>query len=45
MLTRIRNAVRVRRAQVKLPASKIKIGIAKVLKEEGFIRDYDVVKH
>ncbi len=44
MLTRIRNAARVRRAQVKIPASKIKVGIAKVLKEEGFIIGYDVVE-
>ena len=44
MLTRIRNAERVRRPQVKIPASKIKIGIAKVLKEEGFILGYDVVE-
>lgn len=44
MLTRIRNAARVRRAQVKIPASKIKVGIAEVLKEEGFILGYDVVE-
>jgi len=44
MLTRIRNAAAVRRRQVKIPASKIKIGIAKVLKDEGFILGYDVVE-
>ncbi len=44
MLTRIRNAARVRRAQVKIPSSKIKVGIAEVLKEEGFILGYDVVE-
>ena len=44
MLTRIRNAARVRRVQVKIPSSKIKVGIAKVLKEEGFILGYDVVE-
>jgi len=43
MLTRIRNAARVRRSQVKIPASKIKVGIAQVLKDEGFILGYDVV--
>lgn len=43
MLTRIRNAVRVRRKQVEVPASKIKIGIARVLLEEGYISGYDVV--
>jgi small subunit ribosomal protein S8 len=43
MLTRIRNAVRVHHKQVKIPASKLKIGIARVLQEEGYIRGYDVV--
>ncbi len=44
MLTRIRNAVTARHESVLIPASKIKISIAKVLKEEGFIRDYEVLK-
>lgn len=43
MLTRIRNAVRVRRKQVTIPSSKIKEGIARVLREEGYIDSYDVV--
>lgn len=43
MLTRIRNAVRVRRKQVSIPSSKIKVGIARVLLEEGYISGYDVV--
>ena len=43
MLTRIRNAVRVRRKQVELPSSKLKVGIARVLLEEGYISGYDVV--
>jgi len=41
MLTRIRNAVTVRHDHVTIPSSKMKIAIAKVLKEEGFIRDFD----
>jgi small subunit ribosomal protein S8 len=41
MLTRIRNATRVRRAQVNVKASKICEGIAAVLKAEGYIEDYD----
>ncbi len=41
MLTRIRNATTVRHDYVNLPASKMKIAIAKVLKDEGFIRDYE----
>ena len=40
MLTRIRNAQAVRKSTVAIPASKVKTGIAKVLKEEGFINDY-----
>jgi len=43
MLTRIRNAVRVRRKQVTIPSSKIKEGIARVLREEGYIDSYDVI--
>lgn len=44
MLTRIRNAVRVRRRQVTIPSSKLKVGIARVLLEEGYISGYDVVE-
>ena len=44
MLTRIRNAIMARHDSVLMPASKTKISIAKVLKEEGFITDYEVVK-
>jgi small subunit ribosomal protein S8 len=40
MLTRIRNAQAVQKATVNIPASKVKTGIAKVLKDEGFINDY-----
>jgi small subunit ribosomal protein S8 len=43
MLTRVRNAVRVRKAQVNIPSSKIKKGIAEVLKTEGYIKGYDVI--
>ena len=41
MLTRIRNAVRVRDREVKIPASKLKAGVAEVLKREGYILGYD----
>jgi small subunit ribosomal protein S8 len=44
MLTRMRNAVSARHEFVLVPASRVKISIAKVLKEEGFIEDYEVVK-
>lgn len=42
MLTRIRNANQMRYENVKVPASKIKIEIARILKEEGFIKDYKI---
>jgi small subunit ribosomal protein S8 len=42
MLTRIRNAIQVRHDSVSLPHSKLKLSVAKILKEEGFIRDYDI---
>ena len=42
MLTRIRNAVQVRHDSVTLPHSKMKLALAKILKEEGFIRDFDL---
>lgn len=44
MLTRIRNAARVRHKDVKIPSSKMKVGIARVLKEEGYIHGYDVIE-
>ncbi len=44
MLTRIRNAVMARHETVLIPASKMKVAIAKVLKDEGFIRDYELLK-
>jgi len=40
MLTRIRNAQEVQKAKVVIPASKVKTGIARVLKEEGYINDF-----
>lgn len=43
MLTRIRNAVMASHAQVAMPSSKIKIEIAKILKDEGFLEGFDVV--
>lgn len=43
MLTRIRNALRVNKQQVNVKASKICEGIAVVLKEEGYIEDFDKI--
>ncbi|MGA2230119.1 MAG: 30S ribosomal protein S8 [Tepidisphaeraceae bacterium] len=44
MLTRIRNSNRVGRRMVLIPRSKICSGIAQVLKDEGYIADYDVIE-
>lgn len=44
MLTRIRNAMMARHPYVVLPSSKMKQEIARVLKEEGFIEDYQLVR-
>jgi len=44
MLTRIRNAVMVRHDSVLMPSSNLKVAIAKILKEEGFISEYDIIK-
>ena len=42
MLTRIRNAIQVRHDSVNIPHTKLKLGVAKILKDEGFIRDFDI---
>lgn len=44
MLTRIRNASMARRDFVLIPASKMKVTIAMVLKKEGFITDYEILR-
>ena len=44
MLTRIRNANAMRYTEVKVPASNLKLELARILKEEGFIADYKVVE-
>ena len=43
MLTRIRNANQMRYQEVSVPASNLKVSLAKILKEEGFIEDYKLV--
>ncbi len=42
MLTRIRNGIRARHSRVDMPSSKLKLGIAAILKEEGYIGSYKV---
>ncbi len=44
MLTRIRNAIMARHDFVLIPSSRMKLSIARILKEEGFINDYEVVR-
>jgi small subunit ribosomal protein S8 len=44
MLTRIRNALMAKHEQVLVPSSRLKLSIARILKEEGFITDYEVVR-
>jgi len=43
MLTRIRNAFRVKKKEVNIPSSRMKVEIAKILKEEGYIKNFKVV--
>ncbi|UTV28009.1 30S ribosomal protein S8 [Photobacterium atrarenae] len=43
MLTRIRNGQAAKKVAVKMPSSKLKVAIAKLLKEEGYVADYTIV--
>ncbi|OGD10769.1 MAG: 30S ribosomal protein S8 [Candidatus Aminicenantes bacterium RBG_13_62_12] len=45
MLTRIRNAVLARKKDVEIPSSRIKVDIARILKEEGYIKSFKVVEN
>ncbi len=44
MLTRVRNAAKARFNSVDIPGSKMKVDIAKILKDEGYIRNYKFIK-
>ena len=44
MLTRIRNAIMARHDSVLIPVSRMKLSIARILKDEGFISDYEVLR-
>lgn len=44
MLTRVRNAMQARHAKVDVPSSKLKIEIARILKEEGFVLNYKLAE-
>ena len=43
MLTRIRNAIKAEHFKVDIPGSKMKVSISKILKDEGFIKNYKVI--
>jgi small subunit ribosomal protein S8 len=43
MLTRIRNTTMIQHRQVVMPTSKVREAIARILKEEGFVEDYEVI--
>ncbi len=45
MLTRIRNSLQRNKRDVKMPSSKLKVSIANILKQEGYILDYSVAEH
>ena len=45
MLTRIRNGLQASHEMVDIPNSKLKLNIAKVLKEEGYIKNYKIISH
>ena len=45
MLTRIRNGCMVKKETVDMPASKLKASIAKVLKNEGYIKTFKTIKN
>ena len=44
MLTRVRNGARAKQESVRMPASQLKVGIAKILREEGYIKYFKVVR-
>ncbi len=44
MISRIKNAITIKAEKVDIPASKIKLEIVKILKEEGFIKAYKILK-
>ena len=43
MLTRVRNAIKAEHLKVDIPSSKMKVSIAKILKDEGFIKNFKII--
>jgi small subunit ribosomal protein S8 len=44
LLTRVRNALTARHERVDIPSSKVKVSIARILKEEGYIKNFKILK-
>lgn len=44
-LTRVRNSVKAKHPKVDIPVSRVKISIAEIMKEHGFIKNYQLFKH
>ncbi len=44
MLTRVRNSVKAEHLKVDIPSSKMKVAIAKILKDEGFVKNYKIIE-
>ena len=42
MLTRMRNAIAVKHASLAMPSSKVKVAVARILKQEGYVRDFEI---
>ncbi len=43
LITRIRNAIKVRKNEIFVPTSKLKVGVVEVLKKNGYVAEYEVV--
>ena len=43
MITRMRNAARIKRRELQMPSSKLKVELAKIFKDEGYIKNYKVL--
>jgi small subunit ribosomal protein S8 len=44
MLTRIKNAAKAKKKEVNIPSSRVKLEIAKILKEEGYVKNFKVIE-
>jgi small subunit ribosomal protein S8 len=44
MLTRVRNGILARQKQVVIPGSKVKVALARIMRDEGFLKDFEITK-